>query len=247
MAGVDVLEAALLVEDAVKHGRVAVFSAAFTKILIHARKNSGKRNIHRRGGEENALQQRGQQRRGNSFPGNIAHEKSEASAAEFEITSKQSPPTEWQESVEPATASSGNRAAISAAGASESGWQFRFRGPAAASPATTAKSAHSQSRSPLPAPASATLRGPRSENALDGTWLSRYSTPSNSPWRVEMVASSVSITGNLSIGIATTVCNSSRATLSCLAHAAGIFARIADDQFPPRLSPPASPRLRNRN
>src|SRR5262249_13379387 len=57
VAGIDVLEPAHLVENPVKHGGVAIFTAALAKILIDAREDTGERNVHRRRGEENALQQ----------------------------------------------------------------------------------------------------------------------------------------------------------------------------------------------
>ena len=59
-----------------------------------------------------------------------------------------------------------------------------------------------------------------------------------------MVASSVSIIGSLSMGIATTVCSSRRATLSC-APCRRVLAGIADDQLAPGVHHALQHALRN--
>ena len=83
MAGVHIFEAAELVQNAVEDGGVAIFSAALAEILIHARKNAGERNVHGRGSEKYALQQRSQQRRGNALTGNVADEEAVTATAQF--------------------------------------------------------------------------------------------------------------------------------------------------------------------
>src|SRR5208282_4337665 len=77
-----VFETAHLVENAVKDRGVAVLAAPLAKILVDAREHAGQRNIHRRGGEEHALQQRREQRGRDSLPRDVADEKSVAASTE---------------------------------------------------------------------------------------------------------------------------------------------------------------------
>ena len=140
---------------------------------------------------------------------------------------------------------SANSAVPSVVSLAESCSQSRCRDRAWPSRVRRRKVAHSRSASRLRAPAFARPHGRARKMCSKERGYRGTEFPARSLWRAATVTSTASITGFLSIGIATTVWRSSRVMLSPLAHAsavAAIWDRIAHDQFAPRSCDCASPR-----